>query len=890
MSLNAGSIVAALELDTGNFSQKLLKAKSEADGIGSKLKGYGDGLESLGKGLTLGITAPVAALGAGIVKTSMDFESGMSKVKAISGASAEDMVKLSDKAKEMGSTTKFSATESSEALSYMAMAGWKTNEMLDGLPGVMNLAAASGEDLATVSDIVTDALSAFGLQASDSGHFADVLATASSNANTNVSMLGESFKYVAPVAGAMNYSIEDTSLVLGLMANAGIKASQAGTSLRGALLRLANDSGAQKAMNELGVEFYNLDGTARPLRGVIDDLRESFKNLTPEQQSAYAEALFGKEAIAGMLAVLGSSDADFNKFSNALDNAEGSAKKMAETMEDNVKGQLTLLKSNVEGVALQLGEVLLPIVNDGVTKLNNLVTSFSKLNPETQKTIVEVAGLAAAAGPLLIVGGKTAKGIGSIIDLFGKFAPATVVASGKVAGLATQGAAASTALAGGGGLLSSLGATATAIAPWAAGITAAGVALYGLAKYLKSTGVEIDLFGDEVSESTQKAVQGFLDLERDATSSLELIRASGMEVTGQMAEEISNNVNTMKEQVINSYNEQEQEALNSLTQMLNNTTQYTEEEKQIMIENARQGFEEKRNTAEEGSQMISEILQQAAQKHRTLTEQEWTEINTIMSNLQQQGIEVLTSTQAEQESILQQMKEQGTQLTTEMASEMIAKSSELKEQTVKNAEEQYKKSVDAIKNMKTDGSKEAEEMKNNLIKQAEEQKNQTIQKAEEMHKRVVEQGKAQAKNLASALSSEDGHIMSKWEQLKSWFAANPIYRFIKTQDDGGMPGRSLPSKKTYKQINQRGYAAGTNFSSGGYSLVGEHGPEMVFLPKGSRVLNNSETNRVAKGVTIHNHYNMPNLIIREEADIDKLSTQLERKQQRDLRARGLSLT
>ena len=248
MPVDVGSAVGYLDLDISGFLSGLKSAQSEADKTvkniatqaGSKLQGIGNSMSSAGKQMTKAVTTPIAGLGTAIVKTSADFESQMSKVSAISGATGGDLDALKAKAREMGSKTKFSATEAGEAFEYMAMAGWKTEDMLDGVEGIMNLAAASGEDLGTTSDIVTDALTAFGMSADESGRFADILAAASSNANTNVSMLGESFKYVAPTAGALGYSAEDTATALGLMANAGIKASRGGTSLNSILTNLSN--------------------------------------------------------------------------------------------------------------------------------------------------------------------------------------------------------------------------------------------------------------------------------------------------------------------------------------------------------------------------------------------------------------------------------------------------------------------------------------------------------------------------------------------------------------------------------------------------------------------------------------------------------------------------
>ena len=332
-------------------------------------KGFNDGISKLGKlgksGLkvaTRAVTALGAAAGTGIaaaVKVGAAFEAEMSKVSAISGATGEDFQKLTDKAKEMGAKTKFSATESAQAMEYMAMAGWKTSDMLNGIEGIMNLAAASGEDLATTSDIVTDALTAMGLQASDSGHFADVLAAASSNANTNVSMMGETFKYAAPLAGALGYNIEDLSMAIGLMANSGIKGGQAGTTLRSILTRLAKPpKEAAEAMDQYGISLKNSDGSMKSLMEVMENMRDSLQELPEDEQSAAAAAIGGQEAMSGLLAIVNASESDFDKLSSAIDNADGAAAEMAATMQDNLAGQLTILKSGLEGLGISIYESL----------------------------------------------------------------------------------------------------------------------------------------------------------------------------------------------------------------------------------------------------------------------------------------------------------------------------------------------------------------------------------------------------------------------------------------------------------------------------------------------------------------------------------------------------
>ena len=429
MAVDAGSAVGYLDLDISGFLSNLRTAQSEANSIsknmatqiGTNMTSVGKKLTSAGTTLTKTVTLPIVGIGTAAVKTSSDFESAMSKVSAISGATGSDLDALNQKAQEMGAKTKFSATESAEAFTYMAMAGWKTEDMLQGIDGIMALAAADGLDLATTSDIVTDALTAFGLSASDSGHFADVLAKAASNANTNVTLLGESFKYAAPVAGALGYSAEDTAIALGLMANAGIKGSQGGTALRSSLSRLIKPTDdAAALMEKYGLSMTNADGSMKSLGQVMDMLRNNMGDLTEAEQAQAAATLFGQEAMSGMLSIINASDADYDKLTSAIYDADGAAQSMADTMLNNLSGQLTLLKSALEGLAIQIGSILMPYIKQFVTWLQNLVQKLQELSPEQKEQIVKWAAIVAAIGPVIAIVGKLITGVGNIITVFGK--------------------------------------------------------------------------------------------------------------------------------------------------------------------------------------------------------------------------------------------------------------------------------------------------------------------------------------------------------------------------------------------------------------------------------------------------------------------------------------
>lgn len=492
MAINLGTAEGWLDLNVTRFNSALQKASAEVTAtagtfesvMGAKMQSAGTKMTAAGAALTKTATVGVLGLGAAAVKVTADFDTGMSEVKAISGATGEELDLLREKAKEMGAKTKFSATESAEAFKYMALAGWETHDMLDGIEGIMNLAAASGEDLASVSDIVTDSLTAFGLEARDANHFADVLAKTMASSNTDVAGLGEAFKYVAPVAGAMGYSIEDVSLALGTMANNGIKSSMMGTALRGAIQRMTQPSeDAAMYMEKFNISLFDNEGRAKTLREVMDDLRGTFSltvdDLAKAEEAAemgdeawaeYADSLnlpidqqeqmmaltemFGARAMPGMLAIINASEEDWNGLSDniaestrVLDESTGkiynyqealdkfgeeihtnterfkmmsTAEEMAQTMLDNLEGQFTILKSSLESFALSIGEILMPHIREFVEKIQALVDKFNGLDEEQKKQLVKIALMVAAAGPLLMIIGAIVTKTGMLLSTVGR--------------------------------------------------------------------------------------------------------------------------------------------------------------------------------------------------------------------------------------------------------------------------------------------------------------------------------------------------------------------------------------------------------------------------------------------------------------------------------------
>ncbi|WP_310466306.1 phage tail tape measure protein [Staphylococcus pseudintermedius] len=407
--------------------------------IGPKLTSVGESMKSVGRSMSMYVTAPVVA-GFGLAaKKSIDFDDSMRKVKATSGATGKEFNLLRDKALEMGAKTKFSASESAEALQYMSLAGWDTKDMLNGIDGVMQLAAASGEDLAQVSDIVTDGLSAFGLKAKDSSHFADVLAQTSSKANTDVSGLGEAFKYVAPVAGSFGFSVEDTSIALGLMANSGVKASQAGTALKSMMTKLAKPTGeAKKTMESLGISITDSEGKMLPFRDIMDQLRGSLGGLSKAQQSAAVKTLFGQEAMSGILPIINASDEDYQKLTKSIDNSAGASKRMSGEMEGGIGGSIRKMKSAIESMAISIGDVLAPHIRRAADFLAMLADKFTSMPGWVKTGVVGLGVFAASLGPLILTTGMFTAALGSIMTTLGPLMTGIVKAGGLMNFLGTK--------------------------------------------------------------------------------------------------------------------------------------------------------------------------------------------------------------------------------------------------------------------------------------------------------------------------------------------------------------------------------------------------------------------------------------------------------------------
>ncbi len=518
------------ELD--DLSKRFTIAGKSSEEISTKFKDVGSKLNDVGNNI-LKFTAPLAVLGAGALKVGVDFESAMSNVSAISGATGEELEKLGEKAKEMGANTSKSATESADAMSYMALAGWDSTQIISGIEPVLRLAEAGNLDLARASDLVTDSMSALGLEVSELPQFLDKVAKSSATSNTSIDQLMEAFLIVGGKANSLGVNLDELSTVLGVMANRGIKGAEAGRGLSAILTNLTAPTGqAEKALEALGLTAFDGQGNFIGLENVIKNLSRSTENLTQEEKNLYLSQIAGKEHAKTLNAIMASLTEEYEGLKSGINSADGALEKMASTMQDNTKGGLTKLKSQLEGLGIQFAEHLLPHVNRLIDGVSKLLDWFANLGEGTQKTIVNIGLLSFGIGGLLKVAGGLSSGIGSIIGLVGKLTPllggltgGVGLFSGSIAGIGTA----------------FLGALAP-IAPFALAIGGVAVAGYAVNKCLSQDVIPtVDLFANKIeyintgftgygatyqtvtttiSDATKTAVSAYMELDTQATNTL----------------------------------------------------------------------------------------------------------------------------------------------------------------------------------------------------------------------------------------------------------------------------------------------------------------------------------------------------------------------------------
>lgn len=895
MAINAGTVYSDLVLRMDQYERNLRNAERQMNDFSSRMESAGKKMQNVGKKMTTAITLPIAGVAAAATKMGMDFESGMSEVQAISGATAEDLQVLEDRARELAKETKFSATEAADALKYMSLAGWNTKQMYEGLPAVLDLAAAANMDLARASDIVTDTMSAFQMQAEESNKTSDIFAQTQAKSNTNVEQLGEAMKYAGAAANSANMDLEETNTILGILADSGIKGSMAGTTFTAMLRDMKkNADDGNLAVGDMSVALYDAEGNMRDMGNIIAEITKATEDMTTAQRDATLSNLFGEQALKGMNILLATGTDRYNELENAIRNSDGASKDMSKTMMDNMKGSWESIKSTLGEAALQIYEVLLPSLESLADKVATAADWFTNLDESTRETIIKMTGLAAAVGPVLLVGGKLAGSIKTITSLFGMFSGATATAAGA-GGLGALGTGLTTTL--------------TAVAPWAAAIAGAGLAAYGLYKNLSEDAIPaVDLFGDEVSENTQQAVGGFLELEEKATLALNQLSWSGQTVTEEMTNNIIVTFDEMGNQILSSMKSDHQEQLVTMQNFFGERSALTEEEEAEILASMEKNQQEQANQIQIGQERIKEILNTAKEEKRELKEEERTEINRIQQAMTEKAVEYMSESEREQKVILERLKTESSTITAQQAAEVVRNSLTQKEQTIANAEEQYNRVVAEIIKQRDETGTISGEQAQKLMQDAKMQYEEVKSNAQKMHQDVVSEAKQQAQEHVNEVNWSTGEIKSKWQAMTEEVKSGAI-RFkedmtqtikelgadIKNEwsnlveetkqkwnDVKTSVSKNIDSvkskisegidrikewnstnvkekvfsivekvKKTFSSIGDKvsgavgNNARGTNYWRGGLTWVGEEGPEIIDLPRGSKVYSNPKSEQIA---------------------------------------------
>lgn len=840
--------------ELGIHESKWISTGKTLEDTSAKMKIIGNGMSSVGNKLNLGVTVPLLGIGVAASKIGMDFESAMSRVKAISGATGESFEKLNAQALQLGADTAFSAKEAAGGMENLASAGFSVEEIMKAMPGMLDLAASGGLDIATASDIASSALRAFGLDASQSGHFADVLAKAAADTNAGVTDMGMALKYAAPPAHALGMSIEEVSASIGIMANSGIKGETAGSTLRASLISLASPSKeAATLMERLGFNAFDAQGKMLPFKDVIDKLQKSTKNLTEEKKADALATIFGKESLSGMMTIIDSGPAKFDELTKSFKSSDGAAKEMAKTMQDNGKSSVEQMMGSIETAAIKVEKVLAPTIIKIAEGIQEVANNFSKLSPEVQENIVKIGLLVAAAGPLLSITGKFLSVGGSLVGVAGKLA----IKLG-LAGVAAEraGVAGVAGTAGITGLGVGLGAAVLAAAPFVlAGVAIAGVG-YEVNKAMSQEAIPaIDLFetkmvttsksikdsngkiietmettSTKISDATKKAIESYLKLDNDATKSVSSLYANSTTITKEIATTLTTKFNDMGVQIKGGFDTHFTESYTIMQKFFDKSSTLTTTEETKVLTDMKAKNEAKKIEIDGYTKRITEIWLGASMAKRGITKDEQIELDDIDNKMKASAVKSLSDTELESKVILERMKEYGNRITAEQASEIIKNANTTRDKSIAAANDTYDKTVKAIISQRNDSDPVSVAMSEKLIKDAQNTRDQSVIAAEEMKTDVVKKLKDMNGDILENMNTDSGKIMEGWDKLKQWFINNPIVRWINT----------LGSETEYKGNGAGGIdrrASGDSYYPGGRTTMHEKGYEVYELNRGSRIYN-----------------------------------------------------
>lgn len=879
MSINAGNVYSELILNGDQYFSTLDKADKETKSFEDRLKGYGSGLEKAGKGLIAGVTTPIAGLGVVASKAAIDFESAFAGVKKTVDATDAELNKLETGIRSMSKEIPASATAIAEVAEAAGQLGIKTENILDFTRVMIDLGEAtnlSADDAATAFARFANIV---GMSQNDFDRLGSVVVDLGNNLATTEAEIVSMAMRLAGAGSQIGLTEAQIMSFAGALSSVGIEAEAGGSAFSKVMIdmQLAVETGSDR-LNE----FADVAGMS------ASEFKKAFQEDAGSAIISFIEGL-GNAEEKGLSAIKILDDMGITevRLRDALLRASGASDvftqsieignqawsentalaKEAEQRYQTTASQIEIAKNHLKDAGITIGEIVVPYFVSFAEKVKDVSNWFSELNPKTQETIVKMAGLAAAIGPVIFAGGKMATGLGSIIGLYKKFgvgaklattAASTLAGASGLGGVVTATTATGgtiATLAGGaagtggilGGLTTGLGASVAAMAPWVVGIGAIATGGYALYKHLKEESIPaMEEFDESISGTTKNAVTSFLDMERQATASLNQLAWSGVEVTEEMKNSITLNTTQMADEVIAKLEEQKIEGLAHLQEMLDRSTEMSEEEKEEAIRIATEKYDAEIQKAQEGKTRIEEILQTALENNTKITDTERIEIEKIIDELKNNSISLMSENQEEQEKILENLKNNADRITAEMLSAVVKNSIEQKEKTIAEAEQEYQERLKFAEMLKRDGSQESIELANKVKEEAERQRDDAVRAAEDMHQKVLQEVINQGGDVVKQIDLDNGKIKTKWEELKSWFMKNPIIREIVTQE------KEIAARERNDRTRpMNAYARGTDFHPGGWAIVGEEGPEIVDLPRGSRVFTNEESMGMMGGVVEH---------------------------------------
>ena len=844
--------------DATNIKRQVEENAKALNDTGDKIVNFGEKVSNVGSTLNRTVALPIIGIGTAAIATSMNFESAMSNVEAISGATGEDLQKLSDKAREMGASTSKSASEAADAMSYMALAGWDVEQMLGGVEPILRLSEAGAMDLATASDLVTDSMGGLKLEVKDLSGYLDIVAKSSQKSNTSTQQLLEAFINVGSTCSGLNMSLEESSAALGILANNGTKGYEAGTKLNSILARMtAQSKPAAEAWDSIGVKVYDADGKFRGLTTILSETRTKFEKLTEEEQRYFLKNAVGTDNITAFTNLMNSAGGELQELTKEVGNSSGALDDLAKTMQDNVKGQITQLKSKLEELGIKLGETLLPILSKFVDKISGMVDAFNNLSPEVQEGIVKfglfaVAGVACvnAFGKLLTVGGSLVKFGGTLSKVFGITSAATTATATAATG-AVGTAAAGTGLA---GLATSFGALASAALPWVAGAAAVvgtGVAIkkameqeaipavdlfadhvevtsYGVGESMSQIASSTEYTTTKISESTQKGVSAYLELDNAAREHLHNLYVNSTTITEETKTALTTKFTEMGTSIRTAMENDMNASTQTVQSFFDNVNVITDEEKAAIMEKDAQYYADKQAKVTEYENQINEIISNASEKKRALTEEEVNTITELQNKMRQESVNAYSATEEEAKIILGRLSSYDTRITAETASKHIQEAEKMRLKSVDAANKECNERIREIQRMRDESKTITKDQADKLIKEAERQRDESVKAAGKLKDGVVEKIKKMNEDVIKDVDTQTGKIMTAWDKVKNWWnglsfnkktlQADLVETKVTKYKTEGKPGKSRAvfasevqsNAMDYMEVpNARSYAAST---------------------------------------------------------------------------------